>query len=413
MRKIISLALAILILVPIAAGCTNKSSPPLETDESEDLVLSNEPVMDPVDMNNQVGFDFALFRSIVSEDQNKNVVLSPISAKIALVMAYNGASGEAKEAMAKVLQLEGLDLDQIDTTYHDLIASLEHADPKVELEIANSLWANNVDFLPDFLARCRGYFDASLDEGDFCDPHTIEAINAWVSEKTKGKIGKIVEKLTREDLFILLNAVYFSGKWQKAFDPEETTDQDFRLTDGSTKKVPTMRRKAEFPYFENEDFQAVRLPYGDGRLGMSILLPKEGKDLNALIENINIRDWSLWMNSLKNREGHVGMPRFKVEYSKELSDSLISIGMRQAFEINPELEDSAFGGMAAMDGLVMKRVIQKTHIDVNEEGTEAAAVTGFVIGVASVPPDDSFIMNIDRPFLFAITDSATQAILFM
>ena len=123
MRKIISLALAILILVPIAAGCTNKSSPPLETDESEDLVLSNEPVMDPVDMNNQVGFDFALFRSIVSEDQNKNVVLSPISAKIALVMAYNGASGEAKEAMAKVLQLEGLDLDQIDTQYYDFIRS--------------------------------------------------------------------------------------------------------------------------------------------------------------------------------------------------------------------------------------------------------------------------------------------------
>jgi len=405
LKKILALVLAILFLVPLAAGCA-KSSPPLETDESNDLAMSNEPIMDPLTLN-QVGFDFAFFRSVASQDQFANVVLSPISAKIALAMAYNGASGEAREAMAKVLQLEGLDLDQVDNTFHDLIASLEQADPKVELEIADSLWANNFDFYPEFLARCQDYFGAEANQLDFSDPKTVDAINAWVSDKTKGKIEGIINKLDPEDLFVLLNAVYFNGKWQKAFDKQDTSDQDFHLADGSVGKVPMMKQDGELSYFENDNFQAVRLPYGDGRLGMYVFLPREGKDLKGLIENINAGDWSEWMKGFKDRKGHIGLPRFKVEYSKTLNNTLISMGMGPAFEGN------AFQAMAPIDGLFIDKVMQKTYIDVNEEGTEAAAVTGVIVGVTAIRPDDSFEMTVDRPFLFAITDSATQSILFM
>lgn len=154
--------------------------------------------------------------------------------------------------MAKVLQLEGLSLDQVGAAFRDLIYSLENADAKVELAIANSLWANNIDVYEDFLQRCRDNFGAEVSRLDFGNPGAVAAINKWVSENTKGKIGKIVDRLSTADIFVLLNAVYFNGKWLKPFDKNATNDEEFHLLDGSTKKVPMMHQRADFGYFENE-----------------------------------------------------------------------------------------------------------------------------------------------------------------
>ncbi len=405
LKKILLAGFTFLLLIPLAASCSGTARP-LEVDESTNEVLSDQQAMNPVAMNNQIGFDFELFRSAVYGDKGANVVLSPASARMALAMAYNGASGEAKAAMAKVLQLEGLSLDEVDKTFHDTIASLENADPQVELQIANSLWGNNIDFNADFLARCRDNFDAEANKLDFADPGSADEINRWVSDNTKGKIGKIVDSLSPSDLFILLNAVYFNGKWQNAFDKTATSDEDFHLQDGVLEKVAMMKQQGKFPYFENEDFQAIRLPYGEGRLGMSILLPREGKDLTSLIDELTTANWSQWTTSMQEREGQISLPRFKVEYQKTLTEGLISMGMGPAFQ------GDAFDGMAAVQPLFLDDVIQKTYIDVNEEGTEAAAATGAFVTTA-YNPEQPFEMKVDRPFLFAITDSATQTVLFL
>ena len=405
LKKALVPALVLLMAIPVIAGCGSSSSP-VEPDNRK--VKSYNLKAESSD------FAFGLFGQVASEDYGSNVVLSPLSAKLALAMAYNGAEGETKDAMAAVLDLEGMSLEEVNEQLGNLMTSLEQADEDVLLEIANSLWANQDYALnPDFAQRCREWYEAEVANLDFSDPQSPQTINDWVKEKTHDKIDNIVNKLSPELALILINAVYFNGKWETPFDAEMTEDGDFHLLDGGTLTVPLMRRWDEFSYYEDEGLQAVSLPYGEdskGRMSMYVILPSEGRDYGEFLGTLSEANWEAWMDMFDDREGELALPRFKVEYEKELNDALKAMGMEPAFRGG--LAD-AFADLGGEDAFISK-VLQKTYIDVNEEGTEAAAVTKVEMEATAVMPDtEPFTMRVDRPFFFAIRDNQTGAILFM
>lgn len=359
-------------------------------------------------------FGFNLFNTIWDSEQNQNIFISPFSVSTALAMTLNGAAGETEQAMIDTLQLQGITTDSINSSYYQLLQTLQTSDPKVTLTTANSLWAREgVPFKQDFQQRNSQFFNAEISTLDFADPNSLIAINQWVNTNTNGKIKKILNEIESNAVLFLINAIYFKGTWQTEFDPSATSDRDFHLVTGSTKQVPMMARKGDYAYYENhqENFQAMSLPYGDGQMSMYIFLPSSKSNLNTFLESLNTENWENWISQLREQEVMVYIPKFKMEYgTKELNDALTSLGMGVAFD-----DDNAdFSRMASLDdiggNLYIEKVAHKTFIEVNEEGSEAAAATSVGIGIRSILRT---VFNADRPFFFAIRDNETKTILFM
>ena len=347
-------------------------------------------------------FGFKLLQDLGERDPGGNIFISPLSISIALTMTYNGAVGETERAMAEVLEIDALDLSTINNSNKALRNSLEDPDPKVQISIANSIWSRQgVDFNSDFLERNRTFFGAEIASLDFSSPQAIATINEWVDTNTNGKIEKIVDRIDPQTLLFLINAIYFKGNWQDEFDKSMTRPGTFHLTNGTQKQVQMMRREGEYPYFHSERFEATSLPYGDGRLSMYIFLPNRNSNLDKFLKDLNAENWEGWIAQLQERRQTMMLPRFKLEYEIRLNDALEALGM-----------GIAFGGGADFSGmgpsLFISEVRHKTFVEVNEEGTEAAAVTA-VVGVKSLPP----AFRVDRPFFFAIYDAETETILFM
>ena len=357
-------------------------------------------------------FGFNLFNEIRKTEQDKNIFISPFSVSIALAMTLNGASGETEQAMTDTLQLQGLDSESINTGYAGLRQILLTSDPKVTLTIANSLWARQeFSFKPDFLQRNTQFFGAEISTLDFNDPSASKTINQWVDTNTNGKIQKIVgDQIDPITVLFLINAIYFKGTWQKEFDPSKTQEGPFHLANGDKKQVPMMRQQRWYPYYRGKNFQAISLAYGDGQMSMYIFLPDHESDLNIFLENLNAESWENWMSQFHGQDVSLVMPKFKLEYKKTLNDTLKVLGMSIAFE--PSLAD--FSRMAPLEfgNLYIEKVVHKTFVEVNEEGTEAAAATSVEVGVKSVPPPP-ISFSVDRPFFFAIRDNETKTVLFM
>ena len=357
-------------------------------------------------------FGFNLFNEIRKTEQAKNIFISPFSVSIALAMALNGASGETEQAMIQTLQLQGLSSESINAGYAGLRQTLLTSDPKVTLTIANSLWARQgIPFKQDFLQRNTQFFGAEISTLDFVDPSALKTINQWVNTNTNGKIPKILDEINPDAVLFLINAIYFKGTWGKEFDSSHTRDGIFHLATGGEKQVPMMRRTGDYSYYENyeEKFQAIGLPYGDGRISMYIFLPYRESNLNLLLDNLNAESWENWMSQFREQEVLLVMPKFKLEYEKTLNNPLQSLGMGIAFA--PGGAD--FSRMADLEvlgkNLYIGEVLHKAVVEVNEEGTEAAAVTSIGVRATSAPP--AFIA--DRPFFFAIRDNETKTVLFM
>jgi len=404
LKRTLALSLMLLLIPLVTVGCGNPSS----TAEPSTVEPQGNAVLGYVADTYNAGFDFGLFQQVVSENYDANVVLSPFSAKLALAMAYNGADGETREAMARTLEFEGLYLDEVNGQLRELLHSLEEANQEARLQIANSLWADEqVDFYEDFILRCRENYDAEVANLDLQDPQAVEAINSWVKENTGEKIEKILDKLGSNDDLVLANALYFNGKWTLSFDESLTEDRDFHLLDGGIKKVPMMNQSGEFSYYEDRDLQAIDLPYGEGRLSMYVFLPKEDVGYQDFLRSLNLRNWTGWMEGFSSREGQIVLPRFKVEYEKRLDDALKAMGMEPAYE-------GGFAGMGVYgEEFQLSRVQHKTYIDVNEEGTEAAAVTSVEVSRCMAMDTPPFTMIVDRPFFFAIRDNQTGTLLFL
>ena len=349
-----------------------------------------------------IKFGFKLLQDLREREPGGNIFISPLSISIALTMTYNSAVGETERAMAEVLEIDELDLSTINQSNKALRDSLENPDPKVEISIANSIWSRQgVEFNPEFLERNRAFFGAEIASLDFSDPQATEIINEWVDTNTNGKIEKIVERTNPQTLLFLINAIYFKGNWQDEFDKSMTRPGTFHLPNGSEKRVEMMRREGEYPYFRGENFEATSLPYGDGRMSMYIFLPNHNSNLNKFLRDLNAESWEDWISEFQERRHDMILPRFKLEYEVSLNDTLEALGM-----------GIAFGGGADFSGmgpsLFISEVTHKTFVEVNEEGTEAAAVTA-VVGVKSLPS----VFRVDRPFFFDIHDAETETILFM
>ena len=343
-----------------------------------------------------------LLQDLRERDPGGNIFISPLSISIALTMTYNGAVGDTERAMAEVLEIDGLDLSTINNSNRALRTSLENPDSKVEISIANSIWSRQgVDFNTEFLERNQVFFGAEIASLDFSSPQATATINEWVDRNTNGKIEEIVDRIDPQTLLFLINAIYFKGNWQNEFDPSRTRPGIFYLLDGSEKQVQMMRREGEYPYFRGENFEAMSLPYGDGRVSMYVFLPNRNSNLNKFLEDLNEEHWEGWIAQFQKRRHEIMLPRFKLEYEVKLNDTLEALGMGIAFGGGAD-----FSGMGT--NLFISEVRHKTFVEVNEEGTEAAAVTA-VVGVKSLPP----AFRVDRPFFFAIYDADTETILFM
>ncbi len=355
-------------------------------------------------------FAFEIFKEISqSEEDGKNIMISPLSISLALAMTYNGADGETKEAMEDVLHLHGLSTEDINKSYQSLINALLSVDPKVIMEIANSIWYRD-DFSveDDFLNINKTYYDAEVTQLNFSDPASVDIINQWVSDKTHEKITKIIEQINRDDVMFLINAIYFKGTWKYEFDKNDTHEAPFYDENGNfLRDIQMMMIEGDFNYTSNVFFHAIELPYGQGNYSMIVMLPQSGVSIDSLINNMNKNNWETWMESFYNRpDFEVFLPKFKFEFEKELKKVLSQLGMGIAFGQNGNAD---FSKINPNEDLFISSVKHKTFIEVNEEGTEAAAVTSVTIsrGVSA----NEFRAN--HPFIFVIKEKFTNAIMFM
>jgi serine protease inhibitor len=277
------------------------------------------------------------------------------------------------------------------------------------MEIANSIWIREgFEVLQAFIDVNRTFFDAVVEALDFSSSGAADTINAWVKENTHGKIEEIVENpIDAMTVMFLINAIYFKGNWTTEFDPADTQPAPFHAPSGDT-SVQMMHMHAELPYMQTEDFEAVNLPYGDGLFSMTVLVPKQGKSVDDLVGLLGGENWSAWMGGFAVEEGYLWMPRFELEYETSLNDVLKALGMELAFSES----QADFSGINPNHQLFISNVKHKTYVKVNEEGTEAAAVTSVEVGGVTSAPQ-GFYLRVDRPFLFAIHDAHSQALLFV
>lgn len=361
-------------------------------------------------------FALDLFRELIAEDANKNIFISPLSISMALAMTYNGAEGTTKDAMAKTLNLGNMTLEEINREYSNLIESLKNVDQAVKLLIGNSVWIKQ-EFEPfvksSFLQRVGTSYDGETFTRDFGNQQTVNEINGWVDQRTEGKIKQIVQQLSPELVMLLINAIYFKGQWITRFDKTKTQPQDFFLPEGNTVKVDMMSTSGNFSLCSGENCQVARLPYGRDKIAMYVFLPDEGISLDSFIASLNQTAHDEYVRRLQRIPNLiVKLPKFKVEYgAKRLNDALKKLGMEIAF--NPDEANFSDIASTAPGNLYISYVDHKAIVEVNEEGTEAAAVTQVGIGwetsIHSYPP--SFV--VDRPFFFEIRDDRSGSILFM
>lgn len=366
--------------------------------------------------HNQFGFN--IFKQFVRTSAGKNVVMSPSSVALALSMTYNGASGLTKTAMAKTLGFTDVSASDVNTGNRALMQNLMQPGKGVEISIANSLWGRRgVQFKPGFLNVNRDYYGAEIAALNFRSPDAADRINSWVSDKTRGKIKTIIDRIDPQAVLFLVNAVYFNGKWTVPFNSKLTKDREFTLAGGKTAKVPMMFRDGDFEYLQSSGFQLIKLNYGDNaRLGMYVVLPAKGSNLGELYKHLTSANWNEWTRKAKARttEVQLWMPRFKADYKTEAKGALSALGMRVAFD--PMRADfTAMAPIPPSPNIFIGEVVHKAVVEVDEKGTVAAAATSVGMKTTAMPgpQPEPVKMIVDRPFMFAIQDSVTREVLFL
>jgi serine protease inhibitor len=407
MSRHVSITCVILICV-FALGCGDScTSPPCDrprmlTSEEEELVSAFNT------------FGFSIFRELVAgAPPDSNIFVSPLSISMALGMTLNGAAGETEEAMKATLEFGEMDTQQVDECYRSVIDLLTNLDRDVVFEIANSIWYR-YDVTPreEFLEACEIFFDSEVTALDFSLPEAADIINAWVAEKTHDKIEEIIQgPIHPLTVMFLIDAIYFLGNWTYQFDPELTQDAWFNPQEGVKTPCRMMLQPgpdelAEYSYLETDEFQAVDLPYGNELFSMVIMVPKEGIDLDDVIDGCGQDTWDTWMAAFHAKDGRIRIPKFEVEYEDSLNTVLTRMGMGIAFGLGAN-----FSRICPDRELFISSVRHKTYVKVDEAGTEAAAVTVVEIMESEIP--DSFDLRADRPFLFAIREHHSGTVLFI
>ena len=355
-----------------------------------------------IQANNRFAFDLL----DQANRPNGNLLISPLSASMALGMTMNGASGDTWSQMRDMLGVPSLPEEEINASYLSLLELLVGLDPAVETAIGNSVWTRQgFPVHSDFLDTVRESFHAEVEELDFASPAASERINEWVRAATRGRIEDIVPaRIPHAVVMYLINAIYFKGSWTLRFDPSDTRPEPFHLDDGSTRTVPLMTLQGEFSYQETSRFQAVDLPYGGRAFSMTVLLPQYGVSVDDLATSLGEVAWTEIADSFHATDMQLFLPRFRMAYERTLNDDLAALGMVDAFDHRAD-----FTRLSPVEGLLISEVKQKSWVDVNEEGTEAAAATVVAVRETSARP----VVRADRPFLFLIRERLSGTILFV
>lgn len=365
-----------------------------------------------VEGNNK--FAFELYQKL--QTQQGNLFLSPYSISTALAMVSAGARGQTEQDMAKTLEFPMIpDREKLHQAFGLIIHQLnaQGQNGVFELVIADALWGQkDYKFLPDYLALIKTDYDGNLEQVDFKTQaeEARKTINAWVENKTRDKIKELIkpgmlDPLTR---LVLTNAIYFKGKWAHQFKAERTQNSSFNLVSGEKITVPMMNQKEQFGYAENDLLQVLEMPYVNDDLSMVVLLPKQADGVKNLEKQLNADNLKGWTSGLRKREVQVYFPRFKMTSQFELAGALSAMGMADAFS-----DKADFSGMTGNRDLYISAVVHKAYVDVNEEGTEAAAATGVVMKLTSVKETPPPVFRADHPFIFLIRDNHSGSILFM
>jgi len=383
-------------------ACSDPSGPGKITALPRDLTSAEQKL---VAGSNSFAFD--LFRQINTDQRSANVFISPLSASMALGMTVNGAAGSTYDAMHNALRLGDASRKEINEGYESLITLLRGLDKSTDFRIANSIWYEQTfPFNDSFLGDSKSFFDAEVKGLDFKNPSALGTINSWVNQSTGGKIPTILDEIDSSEVMFLINAIYFKGSWQTQFDKSKTSNAPFFALDKTTSSVPLMyQAHATLKIARASNYQAVDLPYGNSAFTMTVVLPNPGVDINTFAESLTGDAWKALEGSFTEQKSDLYLPRFQLTWKRELNPDLTALGMGIAFSDNAD-----FTGMSSLGrNLTITRVLQKTFVDVNEEGTEAAAATSVGVGVTSLPPS----IRVDRPFVFLIRERLSGTILFM
>jgi serine protease inhibitor len=392
---------ALFALVLIGTACREGTAPAPSAPITSLPRTLTDPENKVIAGSNEFAFD--LFRTGNVSQHKANIFMSPLSASMALGMTANGANGATYDEMRSALRLTGATREDVGAGYKSLIELLRGLDPGTTFTIANSIWYERTfPFNASFLDESKLYFDAQVESIDFRSPTAVPTINSWVSEHTNDKIPTILDNIADEEVMFLINAIYFKGIWQKQFDKSKTVDAPFHSADGTTSTVKMMAREEGVQYTATSEYAAVDLPYGNSAFSMTVVLPNG--DIDAFAESFDQAKWNSLVGSFRESNLQVYLPRFRMEWKRGLNEDLQQLGMRLAFYSADFTRMSPRG----LD-LIITRVVQKTFVEVDEEGTEAAAATMVGIGLTSMPA----AFRADRPFLVVIRERFSGTILFI
>lgn len=397
MRKLTLLYLGILTIAACKKGGVNPNN-----DTGKDLVLSATELQ-------QVGpgnaFTLKLFKAdVATMADNQNLIISPLSVSFAMNMTSNGANGQTLTDIRKTMEVDGFTEDQVNSYYHNLITNLPDLDPNTTLKIANSIWyANNFTVLPTFIKTNTDFYNAEVKALDFGDKTgSANTINSWVSEQTNNKIQKIIDQIGDGARMYLINAIYFKSSWKTRFDAAKTYKAPFLLADNSTVQTDFMTNNGvELKTAYDNGTNVVELPYSNSKYSMVMIMPYENVKTFAL--GLDSSKWKSLMGKLTATKSQITIPKFKFSYGIDLMEILKSLGMGIAFSGQADFSRIAAGG-----GIGITEVKHRAYIDVNEDGTEAAAVTEVGVGLTAPAPTNVF----SKPFIFAIREMKTGLILF-
>ncbi|MDR0699703.1 MAG: serpin family protein [Tannerella sp.] len=360
-----------------------------------------------VDTDNSFAID--LFKATYASSDEANVFVSPLSVSMALNMTLNGAKGETAEQMRTALRASGYSIEEINEYSKSLREALLEVDPSTSLTIANSIWyREGIPVKTDFINVNRDHYNAEIKSLDFNSPNAVKQINNWCAAQTNDKIKEIIDDIPDNAVMYLINAVYFKGIWVSRFDKKDTQKEDFYPETGSPLEVDMMRQQAKFNYYSDEDGGYLELPYGNNAFSMILALPHEGKTTDDVLENLSGDYWNDIITHMHGKKVNLRLPRFKTECKYKMQKKILpDMGM-----IIPFTAEADFSGINDMS-LCISEVIHKTFVEVNEEGTEAAAVTS--VGMIVTAPGEILPLDyiVNKPFLFAIRENSTGIILFI
>lgn len=397
--------------ITAAVGCIGTADPspsnqrPARTALPRELSSAERTVLGAAN-----DFSFGLWKTVNEGQRDSNVFVSPLSASFALGMTMNGAAGQTYDEMRTALRFGTASLPAIDSGYKSLIALLTTLDPSTTMQIANAIfYRSTFPFNQTFLDDATKWFDAEVKAQNFDDvAGTLSAVNGWANAKTTGRIPAVLDAVEPDNVMFLLNAIYFKGSWRDKFDPAATRDAPFHPSTGANQTAKLMYRQGLTAYAETDAFQAVDLAYGDSAFTMTVLLPKEGNDVESVAASLTPASWQALAASFHPRQVALSLPKITFSWKRRMIGDMRAQGMRAAFV--PGGAD--FTRMSTMgDQLYISLLQQNTFVAIDEEGTEAAAVTTVGISVTSAPAVTQ--MRVDRPYVFVIRERLSGTVLFM